>query len=98
MEQVPPFETRPFRSSGCNSLTMTEMPKLSELLALPPAERLALAEALWASLANEPEEPERVPMPDWHSELLDERMASDVDDPAPGESWEALRRRIEHGT
>jgi len=47
-------------------------PILAEILRLPPAERIQLIEDAWESLAQNPE---HVPVPDWHRELLDDRLA-----------------------
>lgn len=71
---------------------MTQHPKLTELLALPPEERLALVLAIWDSLASSPS---AVPMPDWHEQLLAERLAEDDADTNSGESWSTVRRRLE---
>lgn len=71
---------------------MTENPKLSELLELPPEERLALIEALWDSLI---EVPENVAVPDWHRAVVSERMADDGADERPGDTWAEVRSRIE---
>ena len=65
---------------------------LGPLLELPPEDRLSIIEALWDSLAKEPA---AVPMPDWHRDLLGQRIAEDEVDSSPGESWPDLRRRIE---
>ncbi|HEY7395684.1 MAG TPA: addiction module protein [Gemmatimonadaceae bacterium] len=51
---------------------MSERALRDEVLQLPPAERLQLAEDIWASLTQSPE---LVPVPDWHRELLDDRLA-----------------------
>ncbi len=67
---------------------------LDELLALPAEERLIVAEALWNSLARDPS---KVPVPDWHREILEQRIADDDADPSEGETWDALRRRLETG-
>ena len=50
---------------------MIDTRKMLELLALPPEERLAITEALWESLSAEPD---RVPVPDWHRDILDQRL------------------------
>ena len=65
------------------------MPKTSmaELLKLPPAEKLDLIEALWDSL-----EPDAVPMPHWHKDILDEREATD--DQTDGDAWAAVKARL----
>ena len=45
---------------------------IDRLFDLPTEDRLALAEALWTPLENDLA---AVPVPPWHLELLDERMA-----------------------
>ena len=47
-------------------------PILAEILRLPPAERIQVIEDAWESLAGTPE---NVPVPDWHRELLDDRLS-----------------------
>jgi putative addiction module component (TIGR02574 family) len=71
---------------------MSEIPKLGEILMLPAEERLAIVLALWESLAVTPD---AVPIPDWHRDLLDERLAIDDLDQSPGEGWSDVRRRLE---
>lgn len=65
---------------------MSARPILDEILRLPPDQRLRLMEDIWESLATSPAE---VPVPDWHRELLDERLAD------PGEAatrtWDEVR-------
>lgn len=55
---------------------MTSDALLSEILPRPPAERLKLLEEVWDSVAANPED---VPVPDWHREEIDRRLAN----PAP---------------
>jgi len=45
---------------------------VAEILKLPPAERLRLAEVIWASLAAEPS---LVPLGEAHRRVLNERLA-----------------------
>ncbi len=71
---------------------MSDAPTLEQLLELPAAERLALAEKLWDSLIADPQS---VPVPDWHRALLAERLAEDDADGEASESWAEVRRRIE---
>ena len=66
---------------------------MDRLLNLSADERLALAEALWNSLATEPQS---VPVPDWHREIVVERLNDGVTQ-EPGEEWRSVRRRIEGG-
>ncbi len=51
---------------------------VAEILKLPPAERLRLAEVIWASLAAEPS---AVPLGDAHRQVLDERLADHEKNP-----------------
>jgi putative addiction module component (TIGR02574 family) len=51
---------------------MSQRALRDQALELPPAERLQLVEDLWESLAQSPD---AVPVPDWHRELLDDRVA-----------------------
>jgi putative addiction module component (TIGR02574 family) len=45
---------------------------LAEILDLPTAERLRLVEDIWNSLATSIDQ---LPVPDWHREELDHRLA-----------------------
>ncbi len=67
---------------------MTE-PKPS-VFDLTPAEKLQLVEDLWDDLASVPES---VPMHDWQKEELDRRKANLANHPAPGLTWEEVKRR-----
>ena len=65
---------------------MSARPILDEILRLPPDQRLRLVEDIWDSLATAPAD---VPVPDWHRELLDDRLDE------PGEegtrTWDEVR-------
>lgn len=65
---------------------MSNRPLRDEVLHLPPAERLQLVEEIWASLAQSPEE---VPVPEWHRDLLDERLADPAEQPT--RTWEQVQ-------
>ena len=65
---------------------MSARPILDEILRLPAEERLQLVEDIWASLAASPES---VPVPEWHRELLDDRLADP--DEQPTRSWEDVK-------
>lgn len=71
---------------------MADQITLEQLEKLPFEERLRLAEALWDSLAREPA---RVPVPDWHRELIRERIAVDDAEAGDTETWDEVRRQIE---
>ena len=62
-------------------MTKTELER--QVLELPEEERLEVAEAIWASLA------ENRPLAEWQKELLDERLAASENE--PGKDWEDFR-------
>ena len=63
---------------------------LAELLRLSAEQRLELIEALWESLTRQPE---AVPTPDWHREILLEREAKEEAD--LGDTWDVVKARLE---
>lgn len=69
---------------------MNDHVTIDELLSLPAGDRLAIIEALWDSL-----DPAVVPVPDWHREILAERLREDDAAVAESESWVEVRARIE---
>ncbi len=71
---------------------MNDIPKLKDILGLPVEDRLALASAIWDSLAAEPG---NVPVPAWHRDILEQRLADDQAEPSAGDSFAEVRRRIE---
>jgi len=67
---------------------MTKQALLAEILRLPPEERIALLGEAWDSIAASPDD---VPIPEWHVQELERRMA----DPDPVFlSWEEVRTRL----
>ncbi len=64
-------------------------PKLLDFSHLSVNERLQLAEDLWDSIDDE-----QIPIPDWHREELDLRLAAYQADPESGIQWEELRERL----
>ena len=68
---------------------------VNDLLNMPVAERLRLAEDLWDSIA---EVPEKVELSDARRKELDERLEKYHRDPEAGSPWEDVKKRIlEHG-
>jgi putative addiction module component (TIGR02574 family) len=65
---------------------MSQRALRDQALELPPAERLQLVEDLWESLAQSPD---AVPVPDWHREVLDDRLADPSD--MPTQSWQQVQ-------
>jgi len=67
------------------------MNDLSQLLALPPSERLQLVEAIWDSLV---EVPEAVPIQDDLREDLDRRLAAYYADPSTARPWADIKAEL----
>ena len=65
---------------------------MTELKALPVAERLRLMEELWDSI--DAEAADALPVPDWHRRLIDERLEALDSGASIGSSWDEVRRRI----
>ncbi len=56
---------------------------------LNKSEKLLLVEAIWDSIAAEPED---VPLPEHHKTILDERLKTLDEDIEKGESWDKFRK------
>jgi len=68
---------------------MTKQALLSEILRLPPDERIELLGEAWDAMASTPED---VALPEWHLEELERRLA----DPDPQYvAWEEVRARLQ---
>lgn len=63
----------------------------SQLLELPPSERLQLVEAIWDSLV---EVPDAVPIDDDLREELDRRLAAYYADPPTARPWADIRGEL----
>ncbi len=63
----------------------------SQLLELPPSERLQLVEAIWDSLV---EVPDAVPIDDDLREELDRRLAAYYADPSTARPWSDIRGEL----
>ena len=55
------------------------------------AERLDLISVLWDSI---PDSPEELPIPEWHREELERRLAAADADPDGAIPWEEVRQRL----
>ena len=58
---------------------------------LSVAERLELISELWDSI---PDSLEDLPIPEWHREELERRLAAADSDPDGGVPWEEVRQRL----
>lgn len=68
---------------------MAGTPLLQQILDLPAAQRLQLVEDIWDSLAQSEAS---VPVPQWHREELDRRLADPAE--AATESWDTVKQRL----
>ena len=68
-------------------------PSLSDVAIkqLSVAERLDLISELWDSI---PDSLEELPIPDWHREELERRLAAADTDPGAAIPWEEVRQRL----
>jgi len=64
---------------------------MTEILALPVAERIRLVEAIWDSVAATQE---ALPLAQWHKDELDRRLAEFEADPQSGATLEEVFARI----
>jgi putative addiction module component (TIGR02574 family) len=55
-------------------------------------EKIDYVESLWDSIA---ESVEATPVPDWHREVIRERLSEHHADPDAGRSWEEVRQELE---
>ncbi|HET8798690.1 MAG TPA: addiction module protein [Thermoanaerobaculia bacterium] len=60
-----------------------------EIFELSPEERLHLIASLWGSLS-----PHDVLVPDWHREVLEERLGDHRRNPDDSVSWEELKSEL----
>ncbi len=58
---------------------------------LSVAERLRLVEEIWDSISESPDE---LPIPEWHRQELDRRLAACKANPEAGSSWEEVKARL----
>jgi len=63
---------------------------INELSQLNKNEKLLLVEALWDSIASDPNE---VEVPDHHKSILEKRLKTLEQDKAKGSSWKEVRQK-----
>ena len=54
-------------------------------------EKIDYLQSLWDRIAATPE---TVPVPDWHREIIDERLKDLEANPNAGENWEVVQERL----
>ena len=70
---------------------MTSSPNEMRIDHLTLQERLDLIAVIWDSIA---EKPGTLPIPDWHREELEHRLAAADAEPSAGVPWEEVKRRL----
>jgi putative addiction module component (TIGR02574 family) len=54
-------------------------------------EKIDYLQSLWDRIAATPE---TIPVPDWHREILDERLKDLEADPGSGDTWDVVQERL----
>lgn len=70
---------------------MNKILSREKLHELSVQERMELLDDVWASLV---EQPDRVPVPNWHREILDDRIAAHERDPDAAKPWDEVKSEI----
>ncbi len=63
----------------------------AEIRQMPFSEKLALLEVVWSELASEPD---RVEIPQWHKDILDERIQAFENGMVQAIDWEVAKEEI----
>jgi len=63
----------------------------SEIRQMPFPEKLSLLEALWIELSSEPDQ---IDIPQWHKDILDERMREAESGSVEIIDWEVAKQQI----
>ena len=70
------------------------MPSRADLLKLDVAARLELIEALWDSIADDPESAAQLSLTDSERKLLDQRLREHEEDPEAARPWAEVRAAL----
>jgi hypothetical protein len=63
----------------------------ADIRRMPFPEKLALLEAVWAELSSEPDQ---IEIPQWHKEILDERLQAAESGSVELIDWEVAKQQI----
>jgi putative addiction module component (TIGR02574 family) len=63
----------------------------ADIRQMPLPEKLALFETLWSELSSEPEQ---IEIPQWHRDILDERLQADERGETEVIDWEVAKTQI----
>ncbi len=73
---------------------MPQPPSPQDIEHLSVPQRLELITLLWESIPNSPE---ALPVPEWHRQELEQRLAAAEANPDSALPWEELRARLREG-
>jgi putative addiction module component (TIGR02574 family) len=86
----PPPPKNPIALNPINCHTHSVIAQ-AEIRQLPLHEKLALLEAVWTELASDPD---TVEVPQWHKDILDERLRSSDQGPRQVIDWDLAKDQI----
>jgi putative addiction module component (TIGR02574 family) len=97
--RLPPRRGREKVSDSRDILNRTGRAPLSKPVPLPPPgfddlsidEKIDYLQSLWDRIAATPE---TIPVPDWHREIIDERVKEVDANPDAGDDWEVVQERL----
>ncbi|MBI2994239.1 MAG: addiction module protein [Gammaproteobacteria bacterium] len=72
-------------------MSTTKLPVPPEFEAASREQRIAFVQELWDRIAQDPE---KVPVPDHHKRILDERLEAYRADPDRGRPWPEVREQL----
>lgn len=72
-------------------MSTTKVPIPPEFDAASEEQRIAFVQELWDRIAQDPD---RVPVPEYHRRILDERLDAYRANPKPGRPWSEVREEL----
>lgn len=72
-------------------MSTTKLPVLPEFEVASREQQIAFVQELWDRIAQDPE---KLPVPDHHKRILDERLEAYRADPDRGRSWPEVREQL----
>lgn len=67
---------------------------IEDILKLPVEEKLEIVEKIWDSIEESGQNDE---IPDWHKQILEERLQKHRDTPVQGKNWADVKKNILQG-
>jgi putative addiction module component (TIGR02574 family) len=79
-----------YNRSGYGGLRVIKLTP-EDIASMTVAERLELAELIWESMSDRPDQ---IPLPDWHKSIIEDRLAAYEKDPSAVMTWEQIESGI----